>query len=158
MQLIPRVSGARGDKATGLDFAKPDFQDPATPAILVILNAPVGARVAVFKDPPQHDGSHTLFIGVIEQPTVTFLADPAAYPDGEFMVRIRRRNLHPFECSFKLTPQKQAVRINYMGIKDWIIDADLEFWNEVKYNTGTKLDDYAVLAEFIIESRNKETH
>ena len=151
--LVPRAVGARGEVATGFDYANTNFQNPATPPMLVIMNAPVGARVAVFIDPPQQGGSNTLFVGVIEKTTVTFLADPAAYEHGKFMVRIRKRDMHPFECSFELTPQKQSLRINYMAVKDWVRDADLEYWNEVKYNTGVKIDDYAALAEFIVKER-----
>jgi hypothetical protein len=155
MQLIPEVKGARGDltKAPVADFRQSDFQDPSTPPMLVIRNAPVGARVAVFLDPPQGDGSNTLYIGVIEQGTVTFLADPAAYEHGEFLVRIRKKGLEPFECAFELTPEKQALMFDYTSIKDWIVGADLEYWNEVSYNTGASLDDYAALSEFIIKER-----
>jgi hypothetical protein len=155
MQLIPEVKGARGDqtKVPVCDFRVSDFQDPATPPMLVIRNAPLGARVAVFVDPPQGDGSNTLYIGVIEKDIVTFLADPAAYEDGEFMLRIRGKSLQPFELQFKLTPQKQALMVTYMAVSDWVVDADLVYYNEVTYNTGAKLDDYAVLAEFIIKER-----
>lgn len=154
MQLIPEVKGARGDqtKAPVCDFRQSDFQDPATPPMLVIRNAPLGARVAVFVDPPQGDGSNTLYIGVIENDIVTFLADPAAY-DGEFMLRIRGKSLQPFELRFKLTPQKQSLMVDYMSVKDWIVDADLDYYNEVTYNTGISLDDYAALSEFIIKER-----
>jgi hypothetical protein len=155
MQLIPEVKGATGDttKLTGQDFRQSDFQDPSTPPMLVIRNAPVGARVAVFLDPPQGDGSNTLYIGVIEKDIVTFLADPAAYEDGEFILRIRGKSLQPFELQFKLTPQKQSLQISYMRINDWVVDADLDYYNEVKYNTGASLDDYAALSEFIIKER-----
>ena len=155
MQLIPEVKGAKGDttKSPVIDFTQSDFQDPATPPMLVIRNAPIGARVAVFVDPPAQDGTNTLYIGVIESGVVTFLADPAAYEDGEFLVRIRKRDLVPFECAFKLTPQKQSLLIHYQSINDWVVDADLEYYNEVKYNTGTTVDDYAALAEFIIKER-----
>lgn len=160
MQLIPRVKGARGDttKSPVIDFSQPDFQDPSTPAMLVIRNAPVGARVAVFVDPPQGDGSNTLYIGVILDKTVTFLADPAAYEDSDFMVRIRGKNLVSFECDFSLTPQKQALMIDYMSVKDWVRGAELEYYTEVAYNTGVQLDDYALLAEFILEERKPEVH
>ena len=97
--------------------------------MLVIRNAPVGARVAVFIDPPQGDGSNTLYIGVIQEQTVTFLADPAAYDDGDFMVRIRKKGLQPFECRFKLTPEKQALMIDYMSVKDWIRGASTPYWS-----------------------------
>ncbi len=160
MQLIPEVKGAKADttKSPVIDFSQSDFQDPSTPAMLVIRNAPVGARVAVFLDPPEGDGSNTLYIGVIEKDTVTFLADPAAYENGEFLVRIRKKNLLPFELQFKLTPQKQSLMISYQSINDWVVDADLEYYSEVIYNTGASLDDYAMLAEFILEERKPEVH